>query len=331
MATVKLVSYNVNGLNHPIKRKKILAQLKRLNCTIELLQETHLNDKEHAKLKREWVGQIFTASYENYKKRGVAILFHKSLSFVSEKVLKDKNGRWVMVIGSIGEIALTILNVYAPNEDDPGFFGEVAQLLAGHSKGITIIGGDFNCVVNRYLDKFPLDQKCQTSKSKTLCAMIEELGLVDIWRMKNPRVKDYTHFSRAHKSHSRIDLFCISKQDTHRVEDCHIEPQTISDHGPVVMNMCLDQEKQPKLWRLNVSILNNPDVVKSIKEEIKKYLDTNDDGNVSPSVLWDAAKAVLRGKIISISSRLKKEREKTQKALEEQIEQLETDHKKIKQ
>lgn len=63
-----IVSYNINGVNHPIKRKKIMNQLKRLNCSIALLQETHLNDIEHKKLRREWVGQVFSASCEGVKK-----------------------------------------------------------------------------------------------------------------------------------------------------------------------------------------------------------------------------------------------------------------------
>lgn len=156
---------------------------------------------------------------------------------VPEKVLQDKKVCWIIVIGSIGEVVLTIMNIYAPNEDDPGFFKEVAQLLAGNSKGIIILGGDFNCVINKCIDKFPFEQKYQISKSKAVCNMLDELGLVDIWRVKNPKTRDYTHFSRVHKSHSRIDYFCISKQEAHRVDECHIEPQTLSDHGPVVMSL----------------------------------------------------------------------------------------------
>lgn len=120
MTNLKCVSYNVNGLNHPIKRKKILTQLKRLGCLIGLLQETHLNEKEHAKLKRDWVGQEFSASFENHKKRGVTILCHKSVCLAPEKVLQDKTGRRIIVKGSIGDVAVTIMNSYAPNEDDPG-------------------------------------------------------------------------------------------------------------------------------------------------------------------------------------------------------------------
>ena len=49
-----------------------------------------------------------------------------------------------------------------------------------------------------------------------------------------------------------------------------------------------------------------------MKEEIKKYLETNDNENTMTLNLWDAAKAVLRGKIIAIQAYLKKQ-EKSQK------------------
>ena len=52
--------------------------------------------------------------------------------------------------------------------------------------------------------------------------------------------------------------------------------------------------------------LNNQQVTKEIKREIKKFLETNDDENTSQN-LWDAAKAVLRGKFITIQSYLKKQ------------------------
>ena len=46
-------------------------------------------------------------------------------------------------------------------------------------------------------------------------------------------------------------------------------------------------------------------------EEIKKYLETNDNENTTIQNLSDAAKAVLRGKFIAIQAYLKKQ-EKSQ-------------------
>lgn len=38
------------------------------------------------------------------------------------------------------------------------------------------------------------------------------MGLIEVWRANNPKVRDHKHFSNVHKSHSRIDFFCVSKQ-----------------------------------------------------------------------------------------------------------------------
>ena len=55
--------------------------------------------------------------------------------------------------------------------------------------------------------------------------------------------------------------------------------------------------KNTNTWRLNTTLLNNQEVTEEIKEEIKKYLETNDNGIQN---LWETAKAVLRGKFIAI-------------------------------
>ena len=54
-------------------------------------------------------------------------------------------------------------------------------------------------------------------------------------------------------------------------------------------------------------LLNNQEITEEIKEEIKKYLETNDNENMTIQNVWDAARAVLRGKFIAIQSYLKKQ------------------------
>ena len=63
---------------------------------------------------------------------------------------------------------------------------------------------------------------------------------------------------------------------------------------------------------LNNMLLNNQEITEEIKEEIKKYLETNEDENTTIQNttiqnLWDAAKAVLRGMFIVIQAYLRKQ------------------------
>ena len=51
-------------------------------------------------------------------------------------------------------------------------------------------------------------------------------------------------------------------------------------------------------------LLNNQVITEGIKEEITRYLPTNYNKNTMIQNLWDAAKAVLRGKFIAIQSQI---------------------------
>ena len=51
--------------------------------------------------------------------------------------------------------------------------------------------------------------------------------------------------------------------------------------------------------RLNNMLLNNQWITEEIKEEIKKYLEANDNEDTTLQNIWDAAKAVLRGNVYS--------------------------------
>ena len=73
--------------------------------------------------------------------------------------------------------------------------------------------------------------------------------------------------------------------------------------------------------------LNNQQVTEEIKREIKKFLETNDNKNITTQNLQDAAKAVLRGKFIGIQSYLKKQEKHRLDNLTLHLKQLE---KKIK-
>ena len=55
-------------------------------------------------------------------------------------------------------------------------------------------------------------------------------------------------------------------------------------------------------------LLNNEWVKNEIKEEIKKFLETNENEHTTVQNLWDIAKAVLRGKLIAILAFLKKDK-----------------------
>ena len=194
MGSLKVISYNVKGLHSPIKRKKIINQLKRNSCQIAFLQETHLSDKEHEKLKKSWADKVFYSSHPSGRKRGVAILIHRQVNFTSTKIHKDSTGRFIMINGLIDGVEVCLMNIYAPNEDDPSFIRTIFSIILQHSSGILLLGGDFNCVMSQHLDRQPMSSTSTSRMSNMLRHLSTESGLVDIWRNKHPKGKDFTFF-----------------------------------------------------------------------------------------------------------------------------------------
>ena len=101
-----------------------------------------------------------------------------------------------------------------------------------------------------------------------------------------------------------------------------------SDHNAIRLEINYREKhiKNTNTLRLNNTLLNDQVITDKIIEEFKKHLETNDKENTTTQNLWDAAKAVLRGKFIAIQAYLKKQ-EKSQinnlilhlKELQEQI------------
>lgn len=72
--------------------------------------------------------------------------------------------------------SITIANVYAPNQDEPQFFHNLHFKLF---LPCTIIGGDFNLVLNP-TDRLPVKCSALTPSARAVKHMMAELELIDI-------------------------------------------------------------------------------------------------------------------------------------------------------
>lgn len=120
-----------------------------------------------------------------------------------------------------------------------------------------------------------------------------------------PNARQYTHYSSVHSVYTRIDYFILFSRDRSRIIDAEIGTIDLSDHAPIYLTLNLEGYRRNTTWRFNASLLNDPSFKKQMTNEIQMYIKENVKGETSAPMIWDAAKAVLRGKIIAVSSQKK--------------------------
>ena len=107
-----------------------------------------------------------------------------------------------MIKGSIQEEGITIVNIYALNIGAPQCIRQSLTEIKGEIDSNTIVVGDFNT---------PLTPRNGSSKQKinkvtqVLNDTLDDMDLTDIFRTFHQNAEEYTFFSSAHGTFSRID------------------------------------------------------------------------------------------------------------------------------
>jgi hypothetical protein len=125
------------------------------------------------------------------------------------------------------------------------------------------------------------------------------MNLADVFRTFRPTSAQYTFFSAAHGTFSKIDHILGHKTSLSKYKKIEIIPCILSDHNTLKLeiNNKHSSKKYASNWKLSNTLLNVEWVIDEIKEEIKRFLEVNTYHN-----LWDTAKAVIRGKFITMSA-----------------------------
>ena len=94
------ITLNVNGLNGPTKRHRLAEWIQKQDLYICCLQETHFRPRDTYRLKVRGWKKAFHAN-RNQKNAGVAILISDKTNFKTKTVIRDKEGHYITIKGSI--------------------------------------------------------------------------------------------------------------------------------------------------------------------------------------------------------------------------------------
>ena len=141
-----------------------------------------------------------------------------------------------------------------------------------------------------------------SKETQTLNDTIDQLDLIHVYRTFHPKTMNFTFFSSAHGTFSRIDpgdtSWAINIALVNFKKKNEIIPSIFSDHNAVRLDLNYRRKttNNSNAWRLNNMLLNN----QQITEEIKICIEMNENENTTTQNLWDTVKAVLRRRFIAI-------------------------------
>ena len=187
------------------KEKKIYNWLLEYKFDIILLQETHFIQKYEEKYNFDWKGNSFHAFSDSVHSRGVSILIKNGLDLKILNVNKSNDGRKIIMNIVLNDRTFTIVNVYAPNDTQNriDFFKRLNSFIRKHNPCENIIlSGDFNCHLGTCNE--------QDKSIRYLNDIINQLDLVDAWKLKHPTLTGFTWCNATNTPTSRIDFIFVS-------------------------------------------------------------------------------------------------------------------------
>ena len=165
-------SVNVRCPQAQQKCVEVLEYLKNLNSNIICIQDSHWIDKDYKRIYQLWNNPVFiNGSATNA--RGVAILIKNNFEYKILNCYKDNC--ITLDIKFSKDISVRIINIYAPNNDDPNFFQDIEKKVAQNECAYVLICGDFNLVLDKEMDSLNYKHINNPRSRKFLLNMIRHI------------------------------------------------------------------------------------------------------------------------------------------------------------
>ena len=120
----------------------------------------------------------------------------KNINFKLKNIIRDQQGRFLLLDCEIEDNHMIIINFYCPTKDklklQLEFLETVKTHIENYSDKKLLIGGDLNTYLDPRLDKQGGRMETVSEYWKELTDLCEDYSLVDIWRIRNQNKKEFT-------------------------------------------------------------------------------------------------------------------------------------------
>ena len=260
---------NVRGISNAVKRRAIF-DFHRFNADVLICQETHSTPNVEAIWRNEWGGEAIF-SHGTSASKGVAIFYNKNMKGCFSNIYRCTEGRMIIVDVEQNGIFMSLIAIYAPNQDRPEYFKELALLLKKRYEHKIVIG-DFNLTLEVEKDRLNTYNNNNRARDEVENLM-NEYFLKETWRERNMDRKEYSWYKGGTRNiASRIDYALISSGLDQKVEIIQYIASIKTDHRAIYLVVeCQSFERGIGFWKMNTSYLQNIEYVSKMNVELDNF------------------------------------------------------------
>lgn len=264
---INVLSINAKGLNHPAKRASLWKTALNHNSDVLCVQETHFDQNATPYCQHKAYPFIYKSCFSK-KQRGVLIAIRDTVSFQLHTSSLDPEGRFIILVCTINNVAYTLVTIYVPNQRQMPFLKNTLKAIREIQQGHLLICGDFNLVPENEMDSSSSPKRF----TSPLNSFLTSKDLYDAWRCGHAAERDYTYLSPSHNTYSRIDLFVSDKWLLQNIHDSKIHTITWSDYAPISIKIT-NKSANPNsfIWRVNNSLLQHPPNVTYLSQKLEEF------------------------------------------------------------
>ena len=258
------------------------------------------------------LGCVGASSFGGAHSAGVSIALNHSFRGDLLTSRQDFAGRVVSANVGVDGVVYRLVNVYAPNYSPVRreFVGQLATYLRGGR--LLVLGGDFNFVEDRVLDKAGGDEGAGSVGSVEMGELREAYDLDDTYRSRHPAQREFSF--RGGGVFTRLDRIYVSAVLLPEVRWAGLVPCLFSDHSLAGLTLrgVIGQSQGRGFCKCNVSVLEDV----SVRAAVTRLWSALSGQLPKDMQWWEHCKEAFRDLLVKLSKERARERRRAFSSLQ---------------
>ena len=131
-------------------------------------------------------------------------------------------------------------------------------------------------------------------ETRALNDTLDQMDFTDIYRTLHPNTTEYTFFSSAHETFSRTDHTLGHKSGLNQYQKTGVVPYIFAEHNALKLELSHKKNsgRNSSMWKLTSILRKDERVNQEIREELQRFMETNENEDTIVQNLWDTAKVI---------------------------------------